>query len=113
MRWKASRISARTGPTGPICQRPGLRAITVATPNMASLVGRRPERCAQFFVDGHLDRDADLVVDQLAEGGLKLLRSCGFLDTLRHGPFLRWPPARAAGWSCTSPTGRMRHRFST
>src|SRR5215467_11446089 len=30
-------------------------------------------------------------------------------DTLAHDALLRWPPARAAGWSCTSPTGRMRH----
>jgi len=38
---------------------------------MASLVGRRPERCAQFFVDDHLDRDADFVVDQVGTPPLK------------------------------------------
>ncbi len=49
-------------------------------------------------------------MDQLAQReGLKVLRSRSFPDTLAHGAFLRWPPAGAAGWSCTSPTGRMRH----
>src|SRR5207249_3254182 len=41
--------------------------------------------------------------------GLKLLRPRFFLDTLAHGVFLRWPPCKAARWSCTSPAGRMRH----
>jgi hypothetical protein len=61
-------------------------------------------------VDGRLDRSADVLVDQFAErDGLKLLRPRFFLDTLAHGVFLRWPPCKAARWSCTSPTGRMRH----
>src|SRR3989442_13086441 len=40
---------------------------------------------------------------------LGLMRSSWLPDTPTHGAFLRWPPGGAAGWSCTSPTGRMRH----
>ena len=72
----------------------------------AALVGSRSERGLQFFVHGHLDRDADVLVDQLAEGakrvlpGVKrvLLRAPNVPGTLAHGAFLRWPSARAAGW---------------
>ena len=41
--------------------------------------------------------------------GLKLLPVRSFPDTVAHGALLRWPPARAAGWSCTSVTGRTHH----
>jgi hypothetical protein len=93
-------------------QRPRFRPIAVATSNFAALVGSRPERSPQLLMHGRLDCDADVLVDQFAQrDGLKLLRSRGFPDTFAHGAFLRWPPARAAGCSCTSPTGRMRHLF--
>ena len=62
----------------------------------------------QVLVHGHLDRGADVLVNQFAERD-KLTRSDRLADTVCRGAFLRWPPARAAGWSCTSPTGRMRH----
>src|SRR5262249_38040919 len=93
--------------------RPG--AIAVATSDWIALPRTRPECCPQLFVHGRLDRDTNMLVNQLAQRGrVKLLRSRSFPDTLRHGAFLRWPPARAAGWSSTSSTGRMRHfSFST
>ena len=91
-------------------ERPLSHAIAVAPSNVTALVGTRPERGPQLLVDGRLDRSADVLVDQFAErDGLKLLRPRFFLDTLAHGVFLRWPPCKAARWSCTSPTGRMRH----
>jgi hypothetical protein len=65
-------------------------------------------------MDGRLDRDAHVFVDQLAQrNSLEVLHGGRLPGTLAHGAFLRWPPARAAGWSCTSPTGRMRHLIST
>jgi len=91
-------------------ERPLSHAIAVAPSDVTALVGTRPERGPQLLVDGRLDRSADVLVDQFAErDGLKLLRPRFFLDTLAHGVFLRWPPCKAARWSCTSPTGRMRH----
>jgi hypothetical protein len=82
-------------------------AFTMSGPTSAT---RTPPRGPQLLVDGRLDRSADVLVDQFAErDGLKLLRPRFFLDTLAHGVFLRWPPCKAARWSCTSPTGRMRH----
>ena len=47
---------------------------------------------------GRLNRGAHVLVDQFAErAGLNLMRSDRLADTLPHGAFLRWPPARAAG----------------
>jgi hypothetical protein len=61
-------------------------------------------------MDGRLDRSADVLVDQFAERDrLKLMRADWLADTFAHGVFLRRPPWQAACWSCTSPTGRMRH----
>src|SRR5205814_8653155 len=82
----------------------------VARPDATALGGPRPERGPQRVVDGRLDRSADVLVDQFAErDGLKLLRPRFFLDTLAHVVLLRSPPCKAARWSCTAPTGRMRH----
>src|SRR5262249_49454827 len=90
-------------------ERPLSHAIAVASSDVTALVGTRPQRGPQLLVDGPLDRDADVSVDQFAErDGLKHLRARIFLDTLAHGAFLRRPPWHAAGWSCTEPTGRMR-----
>src|SRR2546425_8556884 len=91
-------------------QRPRLGAVAIAPSDSIALVRTRPESGPQFLVHGRLNRGADVVVDQFAQrDGLKLMRSDRLAGTLSHGAFLRWPPARAAGWSCTSPTGRMRH----
>src|SRR5207244_9226605 len=85
-------------------------AVAVAPSAFTTLVRTRPEGGPQLLVHGHLDRGADVLVNQFAErDGVKLMRSDRLADTVCHGAFLRWPPARAAGWSCTSPTGRMRH----
>ena len=85
-------------------------AIAVATSNFAALVPTRPERGPQLLVDGRLDRDADVLVDQFTQrDGLRLMRSGWLADTLAHRVFLRRPPWKAARWSCTSPTGRMGH----
>src|SRR5207249_11086260 len=91
-------------------ERPLPDAVAVASSDFAALVRTRPERGPQLLVHGRLDRDADVLVDQFAQrGGLRLMRSRIFLDTLAHGVFLRSPPCKAARWSCASPTGRMRH----
>ena len=91
-------------------ERPLPDAIAVAASDFTALVRARPERGPKLLVYSRLDRDADVLIDQFAEGdGLKPMRCRSFPDTLSHGAFLRWPPARAAGWLCTSPTGRMRH----
>ena len=69
----------------------------------------------ELLVHGRLYRDADVLMDQFAKrDGLTLMRSARLPATRSHGVFPRWPPARAAGWSGTSPTGRMCHfSFST
>src|SRR5437867_10746731 len=65
-------------------------AVAVPTPRPVALVWCGSEGGLQFFADGRLDRDADVLVDQFAQrDGLELMRSCGFLDTLAHGAFLR------------------------
>src|SRR5215813_6498657 len=103
--WQRERDRAGRSRVGPLSH-----AIAVASPEVTALVGTRPQRRPKLLVDGPLDRDADVSVDQFAErDGLKHLRARIFLDTLAHGAFLRWPPWQAACWSCTSPTGRMRH----
>jgi len=85
-------------------------AVAVAPSAFTALVRTRPEGGPQLLVHGHLDRGADVLVNQFAErDGLKLMRFDRLADTLCHGAFLWWPPARAAGRSCTSQTGRMRH----
>src|SRR5262249_1291195 len=96
-------------------ERARLGAIAVATSNWIALPGTRPECRPQLFVHGRLNRGTNVLVNQLAQRGrLKLLCSRSFSDTVAHGAFLRWPAGRAAGRSCTSSTGRMRHfSFST
>jgi tetratricopeptide (TPR) repeat protein len=50
----------------------------------------RPEHGPQLLVHGRLDRDADVLVNQLAEGDrLTLMRSDRVAGTLPHGAFLR------------------------
>src|SRR4030095_15031302 len=85
-------------------------AVAIAPTDFTTLVRTRTERGPQPLVHGRLDRSADVLVDQCAgRDGVKLMCPRIFLDTLSHGVFLRWPPCKAARWSCTSPTGRMRH----
>src|SRR5262249_33406578 len=82
----------------------------VATASLTAFPWTCLERDPQLFMHCHLDRNADVLVDQPGQKRrLTLLRSCRFFGTVAHGAFLRWPPARAADWSCTSSTGRMRH----
>ena len=96
-------------------ERPLLDAIAVATSDFAALVRTRAERGPQLLVHGHLDRDADVLVDQFAErDGLKLLRSDRLADTLAHGAFLRWPPCQAAvGRALHQPEECATSLFST
>src|SRR5262249_35811490 len=97
----------RAGRSG---ERPLSHAIAVASSDVTALVGTRPQHGPQLLVHGRLDRGANVLVDQCAQrDGLKRLRPRIFLDTFAHGVFLRWPPCKAARWSCTSPTARMRH----
>jgi hypothetical protein len=48
-------------------ERPLSLTIAVASSDVTALVGTRPERGPQLLVDGRLDRDADVSVDQFAE----------------------------------------------
>src|SRR6059036_1975662 len=86
-------------------QRARLGAVAVPAPYFAALIRPRSQRGAQLLVDGRLDGEPNVLVDQLAQRDpLGLMRSSWLPDTLAHGAFLRWPPCQAAGWSCTSST---------
>src|SRR5262249_39158097 len=54
--------------------------------------GRGPSFASDGIVRPGEDQDWQVDRNSRFRPG-KLLRSYGFLDTLRHGPFLRWPPA--------------------
>jgi hypothetical protein len=59
-------------------------------------------------VDRLLHGGTNVLVDQIAQRHRPLLmRKLQLLDTVVHGVFLRWSPAKATGW--WFPTGRMRH----
>ena len=92
------------------CQRPFLGVIAVVPPRLAAPLRRRLQRGPQFLVNRRLNRDADVLIDQLAQRDrFHGMRSCRLPATLGDGAFLRWPPCQAVGWSLTLPTGRMRH----
>jgi hypothetical protein len=65
-------------------ERPLSHAIAVASSDVTALVGIRPQHGPQLFVDGRLDRGADLLVNQFAErDGLKLMPPTGLLIPFR------------------------------